>query len=121
MKRVIVFGSACCTGWVFGYEADDATHTMIKKHVETYNSAEAWSKRNCDGTAYIYDSVEDALINGAKDRGVLGDDDCDHRGFQSLQDMYEFFQQDGEGRDTTAAWVVHMLLSDATSEDWMPV
>lgn len=147
VNRVILFsytrseiGSADCCGWVFGYEADDATQAMIKKHAETYNGEEAWHKRNCDGmfdgelvnigNVYVYDSVEDALSRCIDDCGVLHSEIrtpslaftfrgklTEEGSFKSLRDVYEFFQD--EGRDTTAAWVVHMLLSNNT-KDWLP-
>lgn len=114
MQRVMVFGSACCTGWAFSYEASDEMQAMIRRHAETYNSTEAWHKRNCDGTVYVFDSVDEALSKIEEEMGL------EDASFENLAEMFDFFKEDGEGREVNAAWIVHMLLSDAMADEWMP-
>jgi hypothetical protein len=133
MKRMAIFTSACCTGWAFSYNADNALQQMIRKHADQYNSAESSDKRNGDGSVEIYDNVEQAIESLTKK-----DSGRHHRAFTSWhqvdgrfmpyyltpieteEQMFEFFRQDGEGGEIDAAWVVHMLLSDPTADDWMP-
>lgn len=107
--RVAIFTSACCTGWCYSYEADDATQAMIKQHAEVYNSTEEWQKRNGDGNVTVYDSVEAAIEAHNEDE----DDDV-----SSLKDLHGHYTDDGDGRTVNAAWIVHMLLSDPMADDW---
>lgn len=117
MRRVAIFGSACCAGWCFAYDADDTTQAMIKKHAQAYNAVEQWQKRNCDGSVTIYDSVENALLAYNEERDEASDPD---NMANDLQGLLDFYADDGEGRLVDAAWIVHMLLTDPTQEGWSP-
>lgn len=111
-KRVIVFRFACCTGLAYSYEADDRTQQMIRKHAENYNSAAtAIEKRNGDGSVFVYDSVDTALVNVSNDAGFS-------ESFSSLDELFEFCASDGDGMHVDAAWVVHLLLYDGMADDW---
>ena len=117
MKRIAIFGSACCTGWCYAYDANDAIQTMIHKHAQAYNTTEQWQKRHCDGSVKIYDSVEVALSDHNKQRDEA--DDSDNK-TNDLQGLFDFYVYDGDGRLVDAAWIVHMLLTDATQAGWSP-
>lgn len=109
-QRIIIFESACCTGWAFTYEADDDLQAMIVRHVDSYNSSEQWLKRNHDGGVSTYDSIEEV--------DLLNDDE---EKFSTIEELFEYFKGDGEGRHVDAAWVVNMLLSDpADFDNWIP-
>jgi hypothetical protein len=114
-KRMAIFTSACCTGWAYSYNADDRLQGMIRKHAERFNSQESWQKRNCDGSVELYDSVEQA-IEKLTDRFEAEDVEQ----IKTEKQLFDFFRQDGDGDFLDAAWVVHMLLSDPLSEEWMP-
>jgi hypothetical protein len=120
-QRVVIFGSASCDGWAFSYEADDKIQRMIHRHVERYNSPEENANRNYDGSAAAYDSVQEALDNFGEDFGF----DTDNERIQaitSIEELLRYYREDcfGGGLIVDAAWVVHMLLSDATAEGWLP-
>lgn len=110
MKRVAIFTSACCTGFCYGYEADTATQAMIKEHAEKYNSTEEWQKRNEDGNVTIHDSVKAAIEAHTEAYG--------EEGVEVVEDLYDHYQDDGDGRTVNAAWIVHILLSDPMADDW---
>ena len=114
--RVAIFTSACCTGWCYSYEADDATQSMIKQHADKFNNVKEWQNRNCDGGVTIYDSVEAAIETHNEDHG--GSDEEDR--IETESDLHEFYMGDGDGRTVNAAWIVHMLLTDATIPEWTP-
>lgn len=104
--RVAIFTSACCTGWCYGYKADSDMQAMIKEHAEKYNSTNEWQKRNEDGSVTIYDSEKAAIKAHGED------------GVKVLEDLYNYYLDDGDGRTVNAAWIVHMLLSDPMADDW---
>jgi hypothetical protein len=107
-NRIAIFTSSCCTGWCYGYEADDVTQAMIKKHAEKYNSVPAWQARNQDGSVTIYDSLEDAIAAHNKDA------DEDEQLELDQEELYDYYANDGDGETVNAAWIVHRLLC----EDW---
>ena len=117
MRRVAIFGSACCSGWCYAYDTDDTTQAMIHKHAQAYNTTEQWQKRGCDGSVKIYDSVEAALADHNKERGKASDPD---NKANDLQGLFDFYTCDGDGGLVDTAWIVHMLLTDATQAGWSP-
>lgn len=114
MKRVTIFGSACCIGWCFLYDADDAVQAMIAKHAEEYNSVEKWQARHSDGSVKIFDCPAAAIAY--HNEGCDEDEDK----VSTIDDLLAVYTKDGDGRSVDAAWIVHILLSDATSSEWLP-
>jgi hypothetical protein len=112
--RVAIFGSASCTGWAFAFEADDNLYNLMKLHARVFNSSDSWHSRNCDGSVELFESVQLALEHQNKAYA-----DCGCEPVSSLDDLFEFYNQDGEGRHIDAAYVMHMLLSDPMSQEWL--
>lgn len=114
-KRVIEFTSACCTGWCYGFEADDFQYKHLLKIVEDYNSPTRWTEeRSCDGTAHPYASVVEFLEAFNSQEQENGEPPAD-----SLVDAYARYEDDGEGKDTSLAFVLLALVSNG-NDSWPP-
>lgn len=37
---------------------------------------------------------------------------------EDVEDLYDHYRDDGDGKSVNAAWIVHMLLSDPMADDW---
>ncbi len=106
MRRVLIITTAACTGFCFAYDADEMTQSTMHIAESIYNSDASYTARGSDGTAMVYDSVEEA-INAHNN---TYDEDSK---VTSLEDLYDFYREDGDGYLMDTAWLESMLSDDS--------
>ena len=107
--KIAIFGSASGSSCI-RYKVEDKFKKAIEQALEEYNNTEAWQARNCDGSADIVNTYEDAISKLGLDNE---DDPC-----TNWEDLKEVIEQDGTCRDGTAFEVLLLLMIDPTSEAW---